>query len=152
MSNIGWETNESLDRNAEPLSGLLNGSIVKAEPAGLGGKNGEPKKPGIKLQIRVTDFFQGEKLEAKETIFDQVVITQAAAFRWAALADSAGVEAPTSNGVTAVKEFADSLVGQPVIVDVKVDEYEGRKSSKVKTYLTEEQAERLFARQQSAAE
>ncbi len=155
MGQVGWTQNDTFDnwddvsteapKPVEP--NIYTGEIVKAEAAQTQGKG----LPAVKLEIMVKSVFQGDDLPSARKLFDTVTITKEAAFKVKQLSQSANVTPPKSNAADYLPEWADGLVGQPVIVSTKLEKYtpkgstEQRESARIERYLTADQAEKKKA-------
>lgn len=146
MANNGWTSEEAVNWNdvstepPPPLEdGIYRAIVVKAEPKPLGKEN----KPGIALQLQVEEQFGGGAVEPKRKLFDNVMMSAAAAFKVKQLATAAGIEPPASFKFADVEAFCIALVdSSALLVRTKREEYpkgSGKVNAKADRYLTEQQ-------------
>jgi len=131
-----------------PLApGHYYATIVKAEPRPTG--KGDP---AISLTLRVTQAHGEAPDSLSRTMYDNLTLTMAAAFRIKQLVQSVGngVTPPPSSRLADVEDFCASLTGQGVWLRSKLDTYTPKPSAadpepqpktnaKVDRYLTDEQ-------------
>ncbi len=89
---------------------------------------------GIKVKMRLTDGPDGSVNRAAT---DTVGFSQAAAWKVAQLADSAGVARPTELSEDAANAFIASIKGATVRVKIKADTYNGRPTFKIERYISQ---------------
>jgi hypothetical protein len=158
--NTGWTSEESVNWNdvstepPPPLEdGIYRAIVVKAEPKPLGKEN----KPGIAIQLQVEEQFGGGAIEPKRKLFDNVMMSAAAAFKVKQLATAANIEPPASFKFADVEAFCNALVdSNALLVRTKRETYtppggSPRTNAKVDRYLTEQQLSDAGAEADAAA-
>lgn len=155
MKQTGWTTNEKISYEGvttdapPPLEpGLYRARITEAKPQPT-----KEKKPMIKLTVEVFENDKGEALALKRKLTDNMVLTQAAAFRILILSKALGISPLEENSPDAAAAFCKEIVTAAkggVWVRVKADEYtsngETKPTSRVDRYLSDEEVKEAAAK------
>lgn len=141
MSNVGWTDGvefgswDDVSTDApEPVSGLIEGTITKAEPRKTAGG-----KPAINLEIKMTAHFGGDEINPPRRAFCNVLLEKN--FRMKQLCEATEVDLPTSSHIDEAERLCGDLDGKDVYFRGSVREYKGRKSTNVDRFLTAAQVQ-----------
>lgn len=138
----GWSTRDKLDwdkvdaSGPKPLDpGIYKLRIAKAEP-----KKTSSGKPGALLQHEVVSTHDGEVIDNNRKVFDNLTFEESAMFRPKQLALALDSDLPETNGFEDVQTFCHELLGKEVLAKLILRTYQGRTSSRIEAYLTEDEA------------
>ena len=149
----GWTNGEEFGNDWDdvsteppaPLTGILEGTITKAEP-----RPTKENKPAINLPIKIMGHFGGEEANPPRTCFCNVLLGKN--FRVKQLCEAADVDLPTSSHIDEAERLCGDLVGKDVIFRGVLREWKGRTSTNVDRFLTHDQANEAAAAQEAQSD